>query len=104
LFDGDYITVKIDTDRMTHGRSVAEQLRGTPQGRGGIPWIAILDSKGEKLMTSDGPAGNIGYPAEPQEIEHFIAMLRATAKSMTSEQIGQVESLLTEAAKKYLAR
>jgi thiol-disulfide isomerase/thioredoxin len=102
LFAADYIPLKIDIDRMTHGKELAEKLRGSSAG--GIPWIAIMDAKGEKLITSDGPKGNVGYPAEPHEIEHFIAMLKTTAKHMTQEQIEHVQSLLAEAAKKYIAR
>jgi thiol-disulfide isomerase/thioredoxin len=101
FFEADYLLVKIDLDRMTHGKAVAEQLRGTLDG--GIPWIAVLDSDGQKLVTSDGPAGNTGYPAEPQEIDHFIAMLQATAKHMNAEQVDQVRSVLSDAAKKYLS-
>lgn len=101
MFEKDYLFAKIDIDRMAHGKSVAEELRGGLEG--GIPWFAILDSSGTKLSTSDGPGGNIGYPAEPKEIEHFISMLQATAKTMTPEQINEVQSILTEAAKKFVS-
>jgi hypothetical protein len=67
--------------------------------RSGIPWMVILDSAGKPLITSDGPRGNIGYPFEPHEIEHFIVMLQQTAQRLTADQIAQVEAMLQEAAK-----
>ena len=32
----------------------------------GIPWMVILDTDGKELISSDGPKGNIGYPAHAQ--------------------------------------
>ena len=82
---------------MTNGREVAGRL-GKPE-KGGIPWLVILDAAGEKLITSDGPKGNIGYPFEPNEIEYFLTMLKTTATNMSEEQLGKVEESLDQAAK-----
>src|SRR5262245_60974313 len=81
---------------MTHGDTVATALGMPP--RSGIPWMVILDSAGKSRVTSDGPMGNVGYPLEPHEIAHFVTMLQKTARRLTAQQIGQVESLLNEAA------
>ena len=78
---------------------MAQRLRGTDGG--GIPWMVILDANGEELITSDGRKGNVGYPVLPHEIEHFIVMLRTTARQMTADQIVQIEESLNERAKKY---
>jgi thioredoxin-related protein len=94
----DFIDLKIDVDRMTNAKDIVQRLRKEPEG--GIPWIVILDAKGKALTTSDGPKGNIGYPAEPEEISHFIGMLKKTTKRMTAEQIGQIEKALKDAAQK----
>src|SRR5207237_5503818 len=75
LIEIDYIDLKIDVDRMAN----AAKLRSRLQARtGGIPWMAILDTKGKPLATSDAPGGNIGFPSTPQSIEHFISMLDRT--------------------------
>ena len=84
---------------MTNGREVAGRL-GKPE-KGGIPWLVILDAAGEKLIASDGPKGNIGYPFEPHEIEYFLTMLKSTAERMDEGQLAEVETALNEAAKKY---
>jgi hypothetical protein len=94
--------VKIDTDRMTGGRELALRLRGSE--RGGIPWMTILDEKGEKLITSDGPKGNIGYPFEPHEIDYFLVMLKQTGQHMSSERLAEVERALREAADRLRKR
>lgn len=87
---------------MKGGREVALRLRGSE--RGGIPWMTILDEKGEKLITSDGPKGNIGYPFEPHEIEFFVTMLKATGKQMTAERLAEVEQALRETADRLRQR
>src|SRR6267378_2725898 len=79
------------TDRTDNGRAVLETYC---KKQGGIPWIVILDAEGKALATSDGPKGNVGYPYEPEEIEHFIGMLRQSARKLNAAQIGQVEEAL----------
>ena len=97
LFEQHYIPIKIDTAKMTHGREVAGRL-GKPE-RSGIPWLVILNAQEEKLITSDGPKGNIGHPYEPHEIEYFLTMLRSTAKDMSEEHLAKIEQALIDAAK-----
>jgi thioredoxin-related protein len=73
IFDREFVTVRVDIDRMTHGKEVLTRFR--PSDKGGIPWFAVLDSKGKSLGDSDGPKGNIGYPFKPEEIDHFMALI-----------------------------
>lgn len=96
ILERDFIDLKIDVDRMTHGRQVAQRIRGS--NKGGIPWFAILDGQGQVLATSDGPKGNIGFPAQPHEIRHFIGTLKKTARRMSAEQLGTIERALEESA------
>ena len=46
------------------------------------PWIAVLDSDGKILATSDGPDGNVGF-----EKTQWEKMLRATAAKLREEEI-----------------
>jgi thioredoxin-related protein len=93
----DFVDAKVDVDRMDHGKDVmAECYKGED---GGIPWFVILDGKGKALANSDGPKGNIGYPAEPHEIEHFLAMLKQTARKMGPGQFDRIEAALRQARK-----
>jgi hypothetical protein len=80
---------------MDNGKDVLTTYRKT--GSGGIPWFAILDAKGKTLATSDGPKGNIGYPGEVHEIEHFLAMLKQTSRRMQPGQLDRIEAALRKA-------
>jgi hypothetical protein len=83
---------------MAHGQSVADEL-GKPR-TSGIPWLVIVNKAGEKLITSDGPEGNVGYPFELHEIKHFLHMLKTTSPRMTGERLAAIETALNENAKK----
>jgi hypothetical protein len=97
LFAKDFVDVKIDQDRMRNGKLVATLLR---QGKaGGIPWMVLMDEELRPLATSDGPAGNTGYPVKPEEIEHFVAMLRAARRNLSDEDLASLEASLRAAAK-----
>lgn len=98
ILDRDFVDVKVDLDRLVGGKAV--QGRFPKAGSGGIPWFAFLDAKGEVIVTSDGPNGNIGYPAKPEEINHFLAMLRKAARRIEPEKIGKA---LKEAAERLKA-
>ncbi len=94
ILGSDFVDAKIDTDRMTHGKEVMKEYR--EKEAGGIPWYAILDAKGKALATSDGPKGNIGYPYEPHEIDHFLAMLKQSARKLKPAQIERIEAALRQ--------
>lgn len=95
ILSPDFVDTKIDTDRMTSGKDVLATYRKGKSG--GIPWFVILDAKGTALATSDGPKGNIGYPGELHEIEHFVVMLKQAARKIEPAQIDRVEAALHKA-------
>jgi thioredoxin-related protein len=95
ILSPDYLDTKIDIDRMDHGKELLATYRKGESG--GIPWFAILDAKGKTLATSDGPKGNIGYPGEVHEIEHFLAMLKQTSRKMEPGQLDRIEAALRKA-------
>ncbi|CAG0993063.1 hypothetical protein PHYC_02405 [Phycisphaerales bacterium] len=88
----EFVDCKIDEDRMVGGKDLEKKFN--PKG-GGIPWIAFVDGEGKVLATSDEPGkGNIGFPAQPNEIAHFEAMLKQVKKHLTDSDVaGLVESL-----------
>jgi thioredoxin-related protein len=91
----DFVAVKIDLDRMDNGKDVLATYRKGDGG--GIPWFVFLDAKGKPLATSDGPKGNIGYPVAPHEIEHFLVMLKQTARKLEPAQLARIEAALRKA-------
>ena len=88
IFSRDYVDLKLDTLRMTHGEAVA--ARYLPEGSNGVPWMVILDASGKVLSTGVGPGGNIGYPYDPAEVEHFLAMLASTKQRLGDDDLQAV--------------
>lgn len=89
----EFVDLKIDTDRMVGGRDVMLKVRGGEEG--GIPWFAFLDGEGKALATSDGPEGNVGFPYKPEEVAHFVGMLKKST-GLTEQQIGEIQKVLEE--------
>ncbi|MFO1096043.1 MAG: carboxypeptidase regulatory-like domain-containing protein [Planctomycetaceae bacterium] len=92
VLEQDYIFVKLD-HRWPHAQEIAKKFQKEP---GGIPWCAIMDADQQVLATSDGPDGNIGYPAkdEPQGIEHFLKMLRDSRIRLTDADLDGLRAAL----------
>ena len=85
LFSQDFVDLKIDMVRMQQGEKVAARFQ--PANSTGVPWMVILDASGNVLSTSVGPAGNVGYPVLPAEIDHFLAMLARTKQRLNKEDL-----------------
>lgn len=93
-----FVDVKIDTDRMTGGQ---QMLDAHSKGKsGGIPWCEIVSTDGKALVNSNGPAGNIGFPAQGEEIAWFVEMLRKSGAGLGAEDIALLERSLQSPAKR----
>ena len=84
----EFVDCKIDVDRTKNSAAVTKQFG--KDDKGGIPWFCFVAADGTKNADSDGPQGNVGFPAAPEEIEHFKAMLTKSVRKMSS---GDVEAL-----------
>jgi thioredoxin-related protein len=91
----DFIDVKIDVDRMIGGKDLEAKFRKHPEQ--GIPWFVFLDAKGEAIADADGPKGNIGYPAAPEEISHFMKMLGKAVRKIDAADLETIEKTLKDA-------
>ncbi len=88
----DFVEVKIDTDRMIGG---SELLLGYREAEGGgIPWFAFLTPEGKKIVTSDGPNGNVGCPWNDDEIDLFGGMLRKAKISLSDAAVDRLLATL----------
>jgi thiol-disulfide isomerase/thioredoxin len=97
----DFVDVKIDQDRMTGGKELLDRYNTAKSA--GIPWFAFTDAAGKTIVTSDGPKGTIGFPATPEEIEHFVKMLKTTKKRITDQEITALAESLTRMEKERTA-
>ncbi len=52
--------------------------------------MVILDGSGRELASSYGPNGNIGYPCQPNDIAHFITMLRKSRRNLTDASLEMI--------------
>lgn len=81
----------------------AVELRKTLGGeKAGLPFYVVMDAKGKAVANSlDEKGQNIGYPAAPQEIAHFMGMLKGSTLS-ASEQTSVGAYLKDVAVKQHL--
>ena len=83
-----------------------EQMEALGGKGAGLPFMAVLDPKGKMLINSlganpkGGPNSNIGYPAAPHEIAHFMKMLGLSAQHLSATETSQIETWLKEHAPK----
>jgi thiol-disulfide isomerase/thioredoxin len=99
IFGKDYVDLKIDQDRMVGAKEIEARFQ-MPE-KSGIPWFVIVDpATGKGIANSTGPEGNIGYPGQPEEIEHFMGMLDKTHKNLSAAELATLRASLEEAAKK----
>jgi thiol-disulfide isomerase/thioredoxin len=96
-----FIDLKIDTERTIGGSEMltATLARGSAaksgaKPGGGIPWFAFLDSSGSLLADSDAAKGNVGFPSDPAEIEHFLAMLAKSGAKLSAAEVDQLKRTL----------
>jgi thiol:disulfide interchange protein len=88
----EFVDCKIDVDRTKNSAEITKKF-GKDE-KGGIPWFCFVSPDGTKNADSDGPKGNVGFPAEPFEIEHFKAMLTKTSKKLSSTEIDALAASL----------
>lgn len=90
----DFVTLKIDTDRMTGGHDLLKRYLAKEEG---IPWFVFLDGDGKAIIDSADPnSGNIGFPAQDSEIAWFKVMLEKVARRMTSQDIEMLTKSLVD--------
>lgn len=78
-----FVLVHVDTVHTEGGAELLE--RYCPRGEG-VPWFVFLDAKGEPIVDSSGPEGNVGCPWTEDEIAWFDTMLhRAVPRSRAGD-------------------
>jgi hypothetical protein len=108
LIESSYVLVKLDVLESAEkkhlenpgGVEVMERLGGKDAG---LPFMGIIDPSGKVLINSnekEGKTGNIGYPAAPNEIAHFMEMLRKTAPRLRDADRAKIKSWLAANAPK----
>ncbi len=63
-------------------------------GPAGLPYSAFLDATGKLIVNSKLNGSNIGYPAEPAEIDWFLQMMKKAAPNMSADDWKTIETAL----------
>jgi len=93
----EFVSLKLEADRMVGGKEILKRYQ---THEGGIPWFVFLDGDGKAVVTSDGPKGNVGFPAAPHEIDHFRTMLEQSKRKLSDADIDALVKSLEDANKK----
>ncbi len=83
-----------DVAPMTATLAQGSAAKSGAKPSGGIPWFAFLDSSGSLLADSDAAKGNIGFPSDPAEIDHFLAMLAKSGAKLSAVEVDQLKRTL----------
>lgn len=93
------LTVQESKDKKALENPGAEELMSAMGGaNSGLPFYFFLDKEGKKIADSKAlpNGGNIGHPANAEEIKAFEGLLERTAPRMTSAQRAQIVDYLTK--------
>jgi hypothetical protein len=93
LLNDTFIIVKLDVMEQGDKKALenaggVDLMKQWDGEKAGLPYIVILDANGKKLADGNEKGkdgGNIGYPAAPNEIAHFMKMLKAGSKLNESQ-------------------
>ena len=105
LIADNFIVVRVDVQEQGEKKALenaggAEQLAAWHGS--GLPFMVILDPKGKVLADTNlnGKDGsNIGYPAKPEEIAHFMKMMKSAPRLAGTEQVRMAAWLKEHAPK-----
>lgn len=95
LIEKDYVLLKVDNVRDLNGKEIAERFWDWKAGHG-VPFHAIFDASGSKLIDSAGPLGNIGAPSGYEGGKHLKKMFEASRTKLTDEEIEKLIKSLPE--------
>jgi thiol-disulfide isomerase/thioredoxin len=98
VFERYFIPVKLVVQENDKNKALenagADALFKQLGGPSGLPYSAFLDAKGTLIVNSKREGENIGYPAQPSEIDWFIQMMKKAAPNMAQDDLKTIETAL----------
>ena len=98
VFENYFIPVKLVVQENAQNKALenpgADALLKDLGGPAGLPYSAFLDAKGALIVNSKREGQNIGYPAQPHEINWFVQMMKKAAPRMSGEDLKTIETAL----------
>src|SRR5437870_4701765 len=103
VFEKYFIPVKLIVQENGKNKDLenpgAEELLKKLDGPAGLPYSAFLNAKGSLIVNSKRDGANIGYPAQPEEIDWFVQMMKKAAPEISAEDLKIIETALRNAKK-----
>src|ERR1035437_6276723 len=98
VFEKYFIPVKLVVQENAKNKALenpgANALLKDLGGPAGLPYSAFLDAKGALIVNSKLKGENIGYPADPSDIDWFIQMMKKAAPKMSPDDQKTIETAL----------
>jgi thiol-disulfide isomerase/thioredoxin len=98
VFEKYFVPVKLVVQENEKNKALenpgADALLKQLGGPSGLPYSAFLDAKGTLIVNSKFNGQNIGYPADPSDIDWFIQMMKKAAPSMSPDDLKTIETAL----------
>ena len=104
VFEKYFVPVKLVVQENEKNKSQenagADALQERFGGRAaGLPYSAFLDAAGSLIINSKRDGANIGYPAQPAEIDWFLHMISKAAPRISPEDLKTIETALRTPSK-----
>lgn len=106
VFEKFFVPVKLVVQENATNKALenpgADALLAKLGGPAGLPYSAFLDTDGALIVNSRAPSAkvgdgdNIGFPAEPNEVEWFIKMMKKAAPKISEEDLRTIKNALSE--------
>lgn len=98
VFEKYFVPVKLVVQENEKNKALenpgAESLLKTLGGPAGLPYSAFLDAKGSVIITSKHEGQNIGFPAQPAEIDWFVEMMKKAAPQISQADVNVLRAAL----------
>jgi hypothetical protein len=87
-----YVVEAIDWENMPDGKAVFSKFAEV----GAPSWVILTPDK-KVIISSYAPFGNVGYPAEPNESDYYLAALKKASPAITADELKTLAAQLQKA-------
>ena len=98
VFEKYFVPIKLVVQENEKNKALenpgADTLFKELGGPAGLPYSAFLDARGLLIVNSKHAGENIGYPAQPAEIDWFVEMMRKAAPKISDDDLKTIETAL----------
>jgi hypothetical protein len=101
VFEKYFVPVKLVVQERDRDKALenpgADALLASWGGPDGLPYYVFLDPHGKLLSNSKSNGHNVGYPAQPAEIDSFMQMVAKAAPTISPQDSQLIKDTLVKA-------